>query len=100
MNMTKRSICISENGRSIFRYDVNKKSSSPEYDVFKAIMDMDKAGIVDSEKLSNMLKVHFGLGIVDSTKVLVSALKNDGKWDFRDIQEESIDLSEYKTLEE
>jgi hypothetical protein len=100
MNSTKRSICVSENGRNIFRYDVNKKASLPEFDMFKAIMFMEKAGIIDSEKLSNMLKVHFGLGIVDSTRVLVSALKNDGKWDLVPEFDEPIELSEYQNIEE
>jgi hypothetical protein len=99
--MTKRSICISENGRAVFRYDVNKHTQSSEYDMFKALIDMEKAGIVDVEKLGNMIKVHFGLGIVDSTKVLVSALKNDGKWNFRDVRdEENMVLSDYQNLGE
>jgi hypothetical protein len=76
---TKRSILVSENERMIFRFDVNKTNNLPEYDMFKALMDMDKAGIINTKKLTNMLKVHYGLGIVDRVSVITDIASGNGE---------------------
>lgn len=63
---TQRTIIMTENGRKIFRYDVNSARNTPEEDVFRALVDMNKAGIINIEKLTSVMNEKYGVVISEN----------------------------------
>jgi len=71
----KRAILITENEEPLFRYDVNLNGRNfIEYDIFNALSDMDKAGIINMKKVFNMMKVKYGLTIVDKVDAITTEI--------------------------
>jgi hypothetical protein len=84
---TKRSIIVTENERMLFRFDT-KKSNMVETDMVNSLIDMEKAGIINMKKLHNMMKVHFGLSIIDASIMVVDIAFKDAKtWDIKEEKE-------------
>lgn len=75
---TQRTLIMTENGRQIFRYDVNSARNSPEEDIFRSLVDMDKAGIINIERLTSMLHEKYGVVISKNVdKIIMNVFKNN-----------------------
>jgi len=62
----------------IFRKDIKFNGhNNINRDIFEALKDMEKAGIIDCEKIFKMFKMEKGLNIIDAIDILTC---NDDSW--------------------
>jgi len=78
----KRALILTHDQEPIFRFDVNINGRDfIEYDIYNALNDMDRKGLINLKKVFNMLKVKYGLTLSDSIGIYKDmVLNNDNGW--------------------
>lgn len=88
----KRAILLTSDEDVVFRYDRKPNGHDfIEQDIYKSLIDMEKAGLINLRKVFNMLKAKYGLTLSDSVDVIKELVTGEDNW--RILTEEEIELN-------